>query len=285
MSGPITLVPGRLHALPLVFGLDRPQSAFPATARGFGTQNCYLVEEGNQALLIDTGFPVFQEAVLEALETLLSPSAVLSVLVLRTTETASLGNLYAIVEHRRVDTVYAPNPEDFVHSFDTRNLSERGAGGGHERHFEPLNPPVNLDFAGTRRLEVFKPLLMMLRQLWLYDEATRTMFTSEYFGHHWSDSVDGPWIVDDRESDPTTVDSLCEFLRGGNRTWWLSGADGETLAGWLQETFATREVECIAPAFGAIIRGRARVERHVEMLKEALLRLGGEPLVIPGGER
>ena len=43
----LELVPDRLYALPLVFGLSRPRSMFPLMSRGFGTANCYLLKEAS----------------------------------------------------------------------------------------------------------------------------------------------------------------------------------------------------------------------------------------------
>ena len=100
MSGVLELTPSRLYALPLVFGLDRARSMFPPAARGFGSANCYLLKEGDRALLIDTGFPAFRAEVLGLLDGMLEPSTELSTIVLRPAEISAVGTLFAILEQR-----------------------------------------------------------------------------------------------------------------------------------------------------------------------------------------
>ena len=278
MNSHLELVADRLYALPLPFGLDRPRSMFPATAHGFGTANCYLLQEGARALLVDTGFPLFHKDVLRMLDTLLDAKTRLSVIVLRPAEVSALGNLFTILEERDVEVVHGSLAPAIVYSFDVRTLAERNPAGLREHAYDQLAQSQTLELGSSRQLEVFKPMLQLLNQLWIYDEETRTLFTSEYFGHAWRETAAGPWTVDDPAADPTTAESLAEFLRTGNRTWWLAGADGDTLAAWVGETFAARPVECIAPAFGAIFRGREVVEQQVELLQEALRLLAREPV-------
>ena len=80
-------------------------------------------------------------------------------------------------------------------------------------------------------------------------------------------------MIDEAARDPTTVEDLMGFLRHGNRSWWLPGADGRRIADWLREVFAARVVERIAPAFGCVLEGRTVVERQVGLMCEALERL------------
>ncbi len=277
MIEPVEIVADRLCALPLAFPLDRPRSAFPPSARGFGTVNCYLLKEGDRALLVDTGFPPFRRDLLAMLDRL-DATTTLSVIVLRAAEASALGNLFTILEERDVDQLYGAIAPSIVYAFDSRTLAERNPAGLRKHGYRQLGQSQTIELSPGRRLEVFKPMLQLLNQLWIYDEETRTLFTSEYFGHVVRETAAGPWTVDDPDADPTTPESLAEFLRLGNRTWWLAGADGEALAAWVGETFATRTVECIAPSFGAILRGREVVERHVGLMQEALRLLAREPL-------
>jgi hypothetical protein len=275
---PLELVPERLWALPLPFALDRPRSMFPVRPGSFGTGNCYLLREGDRALLVDTGFPCFHDDVLGLLARVLAPSTVLSVIVLRPAEVSSLGNLFSVLEEYEVETLHAALAHDIVHSFDVRSLARRNPGGLRPHGYRQLTQSQTLALGPGRPLEVFKPMLQLLNQLWIYDERTRTLFTSEYFGYTMRPGAAGPWTVTDT-ADAPAPDALAGFLRDGNRTWWLAGADGERLASWVAETFASRPVDCIAPAFGAIFRGREVVERQAELMQQALRGLAREQAV------
>ena len=43
--------------------------------------------------------------------------------------------------------------------------------------------------------------LRLIATRWLYDRATRTLFSSDMFTHVWRDSETGPWIVTDADND------------------------------------------------------------------------------------
>jgi hypothetical protein len=287
LGEPIALVPGRLFALPLVFALDRPTSAFPGWADGFGCVNCYLLVEEDRALLVDCGFPGQFETLCTQIDSLLEPDAKLSILPLRAAELSSVGNVGALLGRYRIENIFAYITRDVIVGFDVRPRSARAHDreDPSERSFHRLvvRDPQVIDVAdgAPRRVEAFRPLLRMLNQIWLYDGATRTLFTSEVFGHVWRDRSTGPWVVDESDDDPTTIDGLVALLRTGNRSWWLAGAETEPLVRSLDEVFENRVVECIAPAFGCVLQGCDVVERHAALLREALVRVGEEPAARP----
>ena len=40
---------------------------------------------------------------------------------------------------------------------------------------------------------------------WIYDEATKTLFTSDMWTHTWREQTDGPWIIQDGDDDPISA--------------------------------------------------------------------------------
>src|SRR5205085_6908201 len=101
-----------------------------------------------------------------------------------------------------------------------------------------------------------------------YDEATRTLFSSDMFTHVWRAGADGHWIVTDHD-DTTCARELRSFLLN-TRYWWLEGAPTDSIRRGIAEVFDSCDVETIAPGYGCILRGRKVVARHYRMLDEFL---------------
>jgi flavorubredoxin len=127
---------------------------------------------------------------------------------------------------------------------------------------------------GDRRVQTLRAVLHLPATLWLYDDATRTLFTSDAFTHVCRRSQDGPWIVD-AEHDTTTPGDVRDHLARG-RFWWLRGAHVTPLRRALAGVFDRFDVEVIAPSFGCVLRGRDVVRRHHELVQGALRRLGSK---------
>jgi hypothetical protein len=54
------------------------------------------------------------------------------------------------------------------------------------------------------------------------------------------------------------------------RYWWLEGAPTDTIRRGIGNVFDKYDIECIAPGYGCILRGRNVVARHYAMLDEFL---------------
>ena len=110
--GPIeVLVPDRLYALQNVITLDGRISSYPANARGFTVSNCYLIKEGKDAVLLDSGYSAHERSLLAQIEHLLEPDATLSVYPLRINEYMSVCNVEAIAARFNVIQCYSGNPD------------------------------------------------------------------------------------------------------------------------------------------------------------------------------
>jgi hypothetical protein len=78
-------------------------------------------------------------------------------------------------------------------------------------------------------------------------------------------------VVEDGE-DTSTYDHVRSFLLN-TRYWWIEGAKLESLRRNLAALFDKYDVETLAPGYGCILRGRANVEREVQLLDDVLRKL------------
>jgi flavorubredoxin len=111
--------------------------------------------------------------------------------------------------------------------------------------------------------------IRLIATRWLYDRATRTLFSSDLFTHLWRDAATGPWVVTEADNDPTTTGDIRSFMLN-TRYWWLEGAPTDSIRRGIDKVFDTYDVETIAPGYGCILSGRNVVERHYRMLDEFL---------------
>ena len=122
-----------------------------------------------------------------------------------------------------------------------------------------------------RTLKVIGAPLRLLSTFWGYDAATRTLFTSDAFGHNLMQTPTDSWVVD-ASNDTTSYEQVRDHLVG--KFDWLASAHTEKLCVQLRELFATYEVETIAPQLGRIISGRETVARHCDLAIAALQEVG-----------
>jgi flavorubredoxin len=120
-----------------------------------------------------------------------------------------------------------------------------------------------------RSIDVMQAPIRLIATRWLYDRATRTLFSSDMFTHVWRDGETGPWIVTEADNDPTSQRDVRSFLLN-TRYWWLEGAPTDSIRRGIDAVFDKYDVETIAPGYGCILRGRNVVARHYRMLDEVL---------------
>jgi hypothetical protein len=92
-SAVLPIVDGRLYALQNSFALGGRASAYPANAEGYSVCNCYLLKEGNRAVLLDSGLTVHAESLISQVASLIDPGTRLSVYPLRINEFMSVANV------------------------------------------------------------------------------------------------------------------------------------------------------------------------------------------------
>jgi flavorubredoxin len=267
-GGIATLVDDRLYALQNPFALDGRVSCYPASARGFSVANSYLLTQPDAAMLIDTGFGKDEPAIRGQIETLIAPGTPLSMFPLRLNEFMSINNVESFAGHFNVETCYTSNIDaalwfDFGAKAEGRDILKS----------MKVTAVTRADAIalgqGGRLIDVMQAPIRLIATRWLYDRATRTLFASDMFTHVWRDTATGPWIVDATDNDATSPRDVRSFMLN-TRYWWLEGAPTDTIRRGIAKVFDTYDIECIAPGYGCILRGRNVVARHYKMLDDFL---------------
>jgi len=269
----VTLAGGKLHAICNPYELDGRVTLHPPEARGFAPMNTYLLSEGDDVLLIDTGISIHTDALLEQLATLIAPTQRIALLHTRLGEYTSICNSVPIADRFGCDLIHA-EWEDAARWVDFRQGRGRDADGelgalgrGPVRVFN-VPDTIPVDAAGTRSLDIFHSTLRLLPTSWLYDATSCTLFTSDMFTHVIRTGAGGPWAV--TAADDDTPRSWLRRHLLSTRYWWIAGARLEEIRASLANTFATYDIETIAPDFGCPLHGREVVRRHWRMLDDVL---------------
>jgi flavorubredoxin len=263
-GGIATLAEGRLYALQNAFALDGRVSSYPARARGFAVANSYLLAEPDAAMLIDTGFGKDEAVIRGQIESLIAPGLPLSLFPLRLNEFMSINNVESFASHFNVKTCYTSNIDaalwfDFGAKTDGRDVLK-------SMNVTAVTRADTIALGGGgRAIDVMQAPLRLIATRWLYDRATRTLFSSDMFTHVWRDTAAGPWIVTEADNDASAPRDVRSFMLN-TRYWWLEGAPTDSIRRGIAKVFETYDVETIAPGYGCILSGRRVVERHYQML-------------------
>jgi hypothetical protein len=266
-GGMTALAEGKLYALQNPFVLDGRVSAYPGSARGHSVANSYLLTQSDAALLIDTGFGKDEPVIRAQIESSIAPGLPLSMFPLRLNEFMSINNVEAFAGHFNVEQCYTSNVDaalwfDFGAQADGRNILE-------SMRVTAVTRADTIEVGKKgRSIDVMQAPIRLIATRWLYDRATRTLFSSDLFTHVWRNRATGPWIVTD-EDDTTTERELRSFMLN-TRYWWLEGAPTDSIRRGIDAAFDKYDIETIAPGYGCILRGRKVVARHYRMLDEFL---------------
>jgi flavorubredoxin len=267
-GGIASLADDRLYALQNPFALDGRVSSYPASARGFSVANSYLLTESDAAMLIDTGFGKDEPVIRAQIETLIAPGLPLSMFPLRLNEFMSINNVESFAGHFNVETCYTSNINaalwfDFGAKAEGRDILE-------SMKVTAVTRADTIRLGkGGRAIDVMQAPIRLIATRWLYDRATRTLFSSDVFTHVWRETETGPWIVTEADKDSTALRDVRSFMLN-TRYWWLEGAPTDSIRRGIGKVFDTYDIETIAPGYGCILRGRNVVARHYQMLDEFL---------------
>src|SRR6185437_14433356 len=266
-GGIATMADGRLYALQNPFALDGRVSTYPASARGFSVANSYLLKEPDAAMLIDTGFGKDEPVIRAQIEQLIDPGSPLSLFPLRLNEFMSINNVETFASHFNIDQCYTSNP-DAALWFDL-GAEANGRGILDAMKVTAVTRADTIQLGkGSRAIDVMQAPIRLIATRWLYDPATKTLFSSDMFTHVWRGRADGPWIVNDAD-DTATAGEHRSFLLN-TRYWWLEGAPTDSIRRGIGEVFDKYDIETVAPGYGCILRGRKVVARHYRMLDDIL---------------
>ena len=273
IGGTLELVPGRLYALQNLLELSGNISAYPSNATGFSVSNCYLLKEGKSAVLLDSGMAAHASALITQLDPLIGDGTRLSVYPLRINEYMSVGNVEALADAFGLEQCYSSNADaalwvDFGGRLDRADAKSSPVTTTMVKRSQRIYVG---DEAGRRALEAFQAPIRLIGTRWIYDETTRTLFTSDSFSWEWSQDASGPWFQD-MDSCETTMEHVRSFLLN-TRYWWLEGGDTVTLQRKLATVFEKYDIENLAPGYGKVLLGRELVEHHYQLFQNALASL------------
>jgi flavorubredoxin len=267
-GGIASVADGQLYALQNPFALDGRVSSYPASARGFSVANSYLLTQPDAAMLIDTGFGKDERVIRAQIESLIAPRLPLSMFPLRLNEFMSINNVESFAGHFNVETCYTSNIDaalwfDFGAKAEGRDILK-------SMKVTAVTRADTIRLGkGERAIDVMQAPIRLIATRWLYDRATKTLFSSDMFTHVWRDAAAGPWIVTEADNDSTSLTDVRSFMLN-TRYWWLEGAPTDSIRRGIGNVFDTYDIETIAPGYGCILRGRSLVERHYRMLDEFL---------------
>jgi flavorubredoxin len=263
LAEPITIVAHKLYALGACAPLDGRVSWAPHLDGRHQAISCYLLKEDDEALLIDTGVPAHASVVLQQLERLVSPGSPLRVFLTRP-ELDAVANLSSIREIYEVRYVMAGGSINPFDGFDDATSTRRASG------LLSVVRTSGLDLAQGRQIRIIVPLLRFLPSYWPFDVQTRTLFTSDIFGHTDQAGAMAPEVISSLSHDVTTRESVAEHLFC--KFWWLPGSKTQQIMDDLTSIFSTLDPEIVAPGHGCVLKGKDVVQRHLNLLLEVLER-------------
>jgi flavorubredoxin len=267
-GGIASLADNQLYALQNPFPLDGRVSSYPASARGVSVANSYLVTQADGAMLIDTGFGKDEPLIRAQIESLIAPGLPFSMFPLRLNEFMSINNVESFAGHFNIETCYTSN----IHAALWFDFGAKAEGRDILKSMKVTavtrTDTIELGKLG-RAIDVMQAPIRLIATRWLYDQATRTLFSSDMFTHVWRDTEKGPWVVTEADNDLTSLRDVHSFMLN-TRYWWLEGAPTDSMRRGIGTIFDKYDIECIAPGYGCILRGRSVVERHYRMLDEFL---------------
>jgi flavorubredoxin len=268
VGGIMTIAEGKLYALQNPFALDGRVSSYPKSARGYSVANSYLLTQSDAAMLIDTGFGKDEKVIREQIQSLIAPDVCLSLFPLRLNEFMSINNVATLAGVFNVATCYTSDVDaalwfDFGAKTEGRKILE-------SMKITAVTRTDTIQLGKENRVvDVMQAPIRLIPTRWLYDRATRTLFSSDMFTHVWRATRNGPWIVTEADESSASPRDMRSFLLN-TRYWWLEGAATDSIRRAVSDVFDKYDVETIAPGYGCILHGRNVVARHYQMLDEIL---------------
>lgn len=264
----VPLVPGVLHRIGGVVPA-RDLTWTPDSATRWEALNSYLFTTENEAVFIDTGARICAPQMERAVRELVGDR---SVWVFPTrNEPDCIGNLgYVLGLSDRVRLLFGGGggilewindpavDEQLVRSFLNR------------REIVPAANGTTREFSeGLRFHWMDAPVKEMFLTQWAYEERTRTLFTSDFFGWSHLEGPNAPVVADGGDGLPG-VDEITEELP--HRFNWVPGAHCPEVLDAFEETIARHPIEHIAPVHGRVISGQESVQAVIDATRTALTR-------------
>lgn len=259
------LAPG-VTALSGTIPLEGIASWAPVLPGRFQSTNCYLLDEGDAYLLVDTGLRVHWDGVRRRLAERMRPGASIRIFMTRPEPDAvgNIDNVRSVYQLADTDVMAggADSPFDF---FATAGARRQGDASGSST--PSVLRTTGFDLSGDRAIRIIVPKLRFLPSYWPFDVRSRTLFTADIFTHVDQGDRVGVTVVD-RVEDLPDDDHIASHLF--SKFWWLPGATTTAFRDDLLRIFDSLRPEIVAPGYGGILRGQSVVEAHLAALLRVL---------------
>jgi flavorubredoxin len=252
-------VADNVFALSQLVDLSKPISWVAPAARGFSPSTAYLVRDGDEAVLMDTGIAFQRATLIEQIRQLLPRQHRLTVCLTRN-EPDCVGNLHALVNTFRVTRIVSRTPS---HPLD------------YAGPFSYAYPHIEFDnrirdgqlvpLAGQPRLKVLDGAIRTLITKWFYDERTGVLFTSDFFTHV---LVAEDWTPQTHESNRELQDHI------GAKFDWLWMADVTRPLALLDAVMQEHAVQALLPQHGLCVVGAEQVKSAYLQTRQAVAAMG-----------
>ena len=248
-----------------------PVSWIPGEARGYLPVGGFVLRDGGQWLLIDTGLPVHQRDMRAGIAQTVAGCPERRLITTRREADCMLNIPWILREFDIAEVLYAGalDPLDFFTGVEDAEITARLDASGATRTRKIADGEVMP--VGGLRLEVLRTELRLLATNWFYEQATATLFSSDAFAFL---TAAAPGSRVSPLGDFAAAD-IAAFL--GAKMDWLVGIDPAPVIADLDRLQRSRPIARICPGFGCTIEGAAVVACAFDRLRDALHLLAARP--------
>lgn len=272
IDDPIQLVPSKLYRLGARIATCGRVSWAPYDMTEALPVNVYLRLTDDAAIVIDTGplalYPSLAEQIAE-----LTAGRDLRVLVTRN-DPEAMGGVGTLLPQLDPSVLYYFGGGSILEWVWDERRGPKGS--GDLFGIVPIATPGQIALEGGNSLIVLRPPLAVLNTVWLFDQETRTLFSSDAFTYVPGGAVEAitPAVSDSDAIDPARTYALLQA-----RFDWLERINSSRLKNVLQDLLSTLPIGRIAPSHGVVMEGPA-VPAYLTTMLAAL-----EPRVASGHKK
>lgn len=238
--------------------------------------SCYVVRDGDQALIVDSGLSIHRDIIREGLGALLAGATTRQFAMTRR-EPDAIINLPFLVKEFDLGAVYCGgvlNPLDFFERVDQQSLESHVSAIAHAS--VDWAKPGSVLLVGALQVEVLRTSIVVLPKTHLYERRTGTLLGSDTWGFL---SQTGTAALDSVTtwSERLSREAIARYLR--HKFDWLCGIDTTPIVDDLLELRRKCDIQRICCSYGGIIEGESLSRRVLDETIEAVRMLGREPVV------
>lgn len=265
---------GQIHAVGGSVPASMPLSIFPSGVAGWLPMQGYVLREGDQLMMLDTGVTRHKEQIRSALGELVKGTRTRNLLLSRREHDVAI-NLPWIVGDFAFQKVIVGgdlNPLDFFESMDDASAFEQlRAASGIEVEFVRTGAVVSL---GSLRMEALPVTMRVLTTHWYYEHSSKTLFSSDSFGFVTSRDDVGPCKRTPTDEE-ISAERIMHYMSA--KFDWICGIDTKPIIDGFLDAVRDREIDRVCPSLGVIIEGPDAVAKLFDQTVIALEKLAAAP--------